>query len=69
MADSAEICRRLYSLEKDDLAAALGRSRNGRRLLSRAELSEDVAFCAQRDIFGLAAELGRDGWVRGHAKR
>jgi 2-phosphosulfolactate phosphatase len=69
VADSAEICRRLYSLEKDDLTAALARSRNGRRLWSRAELREDVAFCAQRDIFDLVAELGSDGWIRGEAKR
>ena len=69
VADSAEICRRLYSLEKDDLAAAFARSRNGRRLLSRAELRDDVAFCARRDIFDLVAELGSDGWVRGEARR
>ncbi|MGA2863630.1 MAG: 2-phosphosulfolactate phosphatase [Verrucomicrobiota bacterium] len=64
VADSALMARRLFRAEAGDLAAALGRSRNGRRLLALAELREDVAFCAQRDLLNLAAGMGEDGAVR-----
>ncbi len=64
VADSALVARRLFQLEQDDLLAAVSQSRNGRRLLARPELREDVAFCVQRDVFNLLAELGKDGWVR-----
>jgi phosphosulfolactate phosphohydrolase-like enzyme len=46
------------------LLAAVAQSRNGRRLMGNADLREDVAFCVQRDLFGLAAGMGKDGWVR-----
>lgn len=62
--DSARIARELYRLHEHDLLSAFGQGRNGRRLLGRPELREDVAFCAQRDVFPLTAELGRDGLVR-----
>lgn len=61
VADSAFIARRLFQNEHDNLAAALSRSRNGRRLLSRPELREDVAFCARIDALNLIAKLGKDG--------
>jgi 2-phosphosulfolactate phosphatase len=64
VADSAHIARRLFRLDKDDLPAAVSQSRNGRRLLVNPDLHEDVAFCVQRDLFSLAAELGTDGEVR-----
>jgi 2-phosphosulfolactate phosphatase len=64
VADSARLCRRLYDLEQHDLAAAVSHSRNGGRLLSRPELSEDVAFCLRRDVFNLVALMDEDGWVR-----
>jgi 2-phosphosulfolactate phosphatase len=64
LADSALMARRLFAAETADLAAALGRSRNGRRLLGLEELREDVAFCAQRDRVNLAAGMDRDGKVR-----
>ena len=64
VADSAQIARRLFRLEQDDLFATVAQSRNGRRLLTRADLKDDVAFCVQRDLFQLAAELGKDGTVR-----
>ena len=64
IADSAIIARQIYRLESGDLLAAMGRARNGRRLLSRPDLSDDVAFCAQRDAFAIVAELGADGRVR-----
>ena len=64
ISDSAEMARRLYLLEKDDLAAAMTWSRNGRRLLANSDLADDVAFCLQRDQFNLVAELQPDGFVR-----
>ncbi len=64
IADSALMARRLFALEAKDVAAAFGRSRNGSRLLAIEELRDDVAFCAQRDRFNLAAGMDRDGKVR-----
>jgi 2-phosphosulfolactate phosphatase len=64
VADSARIARELYLLEKADLLAAVSKSRNGGRLLANPDLREDVAFCVQRDLFTLVAELGKDGAVR-----
>jgi len=64
VSDSALIARRLFRLEQQDILAAIALSRNGRRLLSRADLAEDVRFCVQRDIFKLNAEMATDGRVR-----
>jgi len=67
VADSARMARELFSLARTDLRAAFGQSRNGRRLLALAELSADVAYCAQRNTLELVAELGKDGLVRKRA--
>jgi 2-phosphosulfolactate phosphatase len=64
ISDSAQIARRLYLLEQPDLMGAMSRSRNARRLLANPELADDVAFCLQRDQYGLIAELGSDGAVK-----
>ena len=64
IADSAHLARRLFEVERNNLLAALSQTRNGRRLLAHPELSNDVAFCAQRDTVNLVACLGRDGAVR-----
>ena len=64
VADSALIARRLFRLEQNDLLAAVAQSRNGRRLMAQPDLREDVAFCVQRDLLGLVAEMGKDGLVR-----
>ena len=64
VADSALLARRLFGLEQNDLAGAAARSRNGRRLLSRPELRDDVAYCLQRDVVALVAELDGNGWIR-----
>jgi 2-phosphosulfolactate phosphatase len=63
IADSAVVARRLWNARTADLAAALAESRNGRRLLSRPELSEDVTFCARLNAFSFCAEMDKDGWV------
>jgi 2-phosphosulfolactate phosphatase len=64
VADSTHMARRLFQLEKDDLLAGVAQSRNGRRLMSLPDLRDDVPFCVQRDLFGLVAEMGKDGWIR-----
>ncbi len=64
VADSAQIARRLFRLEQNDLLATIAQSRNGRRLMALPQLCDDVPFCLQRDILSLAAELGADGRVR-----
>lgn len=55
--DSARIARELYTGNKNDLLKAFSRSRNGRRLLEKPELRDDVAFCAQRDTCHFLAKL------------
>jgi 2-phosphosulfolactate phosphatase len=64
VADSAHIARRLFRLEQNDLLGAVSRSRNGRRLMAHPELRADVPFCLQCDLFGLVAELGKDGEIK-----
>jgi 2-phosphosulfolactate phosphatase len=65
VSDSARIARRLWQLDRADVLGAISKSRNGRRLLEQPELRDDVAACAQRDVFGLVACLGKDGAVTG----
>ena len=55
--DAARIARNIYLDGKGDLLKAFEKSRNARRLLGRVELSQDVAFCAQRDTVKIVAEL------------
>lgn len=62
--DSAQMAHSLFMLERGNLAQAFARSRNGRRLLSRSELRDDVAFCLQRDSVPLVATLDGLGYVR-----
>ena len=63
VADSALVAREIFISGKADLFAALSRSRNGRRLIARAELSEDVRWCARCNAFPLVAMLQADGRV------
>jgi 2-phosphosulfolactate phosphatase len=53
-----------YSAAQADLLAAMGRAKNGKRLLAIPELQADVAFCAQADIFPLVAKMEADGSLR-----
>jgi len=53
-----------YAHLKADLAAVLGNTENGRRLLARPELRDDVAFCAQLNVFNLVARLHTNGALR-----
>lgn len=62
--DAAVIARQLYRRFADDLPAGFGLSRNGRRLLAKPALREDVAVCATRDVVDLVPVLGADGMIR-----
>jgi 2-phosphosulfolactate phosphatase len=60
--DSVSMAMTLF-LEVRDLKLAMSQSRNGRRLLARPELQDDVAYCAQQNIFDFVAQMGKDCWV------
>ena len=63
IADSAKMARHLYQLAGKNLLAAASQSRNGLRLSGISELSDDVPFCLQRNLFDFAATLNPDGKV------
>lgn len=62
--DSTEIASRVFNTAKADLPAVIASSQNGRRLLGIPELKADVPFCAQRDIYKIAAVMGPGGVIR-----
>ena len=62
--DSALMARLLFQAVAHDLLMAASASRNGRRLLGRRELRDDVAFCLQRDLHPFAVALQPDGKVK-----
>ena len=64
ISDSALMARQLFQQAQNDLLAAAGQSRNGARLLSQAELRDDVAFCLQRDVFDFVAVMHKDGSIK-----
>jgi len=64
VADSALIACHNFNKEKANLAEALARSRNARRLLKQRNLRADVPFCSQRDKFKLVAKFKKDGFIR-----
>jgi 2-phosphosulfolactate phosphatase len=61
LSDSAEMARATYAQAKANLAAAVGRSENARRLLGIPELRDDVPFCLQRDCYPLVVKRAADG--------
>jgi 2-phosphosulfolactate phosphatase len=64
ISDSSGIARLAFAQSKTDLAAAIAGSQNGRRLRSISGLGDDVAFCAQRDVFDLVARMDEAGRLR-----
>jgi 2-phosphosulfolactate phosphatase len=64
LTDTTEVSLKSWQAANLDLFSALGRAQNGQRLLALPDLREDVAFCAQRDVFNLVAALSRDGSLR-----
>lgn len=63
LTDAAQIALAAWRQAQADLAAAVSRSENGRRLLALPELRDDVAFCLQRDAFPLVAQM-KNGALR-----
>lgn len=55
-ADSAWMAWEAFDRHRNVPLTTLSHSRNGRRLMSLPELREDIAFCAQRDIFPIVAK-------------
>jgi 2-phosphosulfolactate phosphatase len=64
VSDATEIARRTFLSAQSNWAKTFSSSQNARRLLAIPELRDDVAFCLQRDIFDLVAEMGTDGALR-----
>ncbi len=64
VADSVLMAIEVWRRHAADVAAGLGSGRNGRRLLGRPELRDDVRFCAARDRHAFAPRLESDGVVR-----
>jgi 2-phosphosulfolactate phosphatase len=64
IADSAQIARDIYLASKSDTNAALRHSRNARRLLSDAELRDDVAFAFRKTTVELIGEMKQDAIER-----
>ena len=64
LGDAALTARDTYRQRQGSLSQALGRSKNGGRLLRRPELRDDVDFCAQENVFELVALMGADGGIR-----
>lgn len=64
MADSVLMALEVWRRHAGDVAAGMGSGRNGRRLLGRPELRDDVGFCALRDRYAFAPRLEPDGAVR-----
>jgi 2-phosphosulfolactate phosphatase len=63
LSDGVLMARGLWLGANSDLFGAISQSRNGRRLLRRPELRDDVQFCARIDAFTFVVEMTRDGWV------
>ena len=53
-----------YEVASSNVLLALGHSQNGARLLANPELRDDVAFCAQRNVYDLVAAMDADGALR-----
>lgn len=62
-ADSAVMAVNLFLDVRDNLPKAITQSRNARRLLSRPELKDDVAYCGQRDVYNFAVAMDKNGVV------
>jgi len=61
---SAHVAKTAFEVARDHFPNAIRNSQNGRRLLAIPELRDDVAFCAQRDVFNLVAVMQPDGSLR-----
>ena len=64
LSDSSQIAWQTFTPARSNFFTVLAGSQNARRLLAIPELRDDVAFCAQRDVFNLVAEMQADGALR-----
>jgi 2-phosphosulfolactate phosphatase len=64
IADSVVMARQIYQQHSKDLLSAVKHAHNGRRLLAIPELREDVAWCLQKNVLPLVAELEKDGRIK-----
>ncbi|HZL14347.1 MAG TPA: 2-phosphosulfolactate phosphatase [Verrucomicrobiae bacterium] len=62
--DSAQIALHAFAQVKSNLTTAICNSENAQRLLAIPDLRDDVAFCAQRDIYPLVAKMDAEGIIR-----
>ncbi len=63
LADSALIALASFVQARGNLAAAIAKAENARRVLGIPELRDDVKFCLQPDIFNFVAAL-KDGEIK-----
>jgi len=63
--DAAQVAMATFLSAEQNLAAALGNSRNGRRLLANPELRADVVFCSRRDVWKVVPEMNSAGCLVG----
>ena len=64
LTSATEVAWKSWQAAKLDLFSALGRAKNGKRLLDLPDLRDDVAFCAQRDVFPLVTAMSPNGALR-----
>ena len=65
VSDSVLVAQTAFrSIAGSSLSDALRMGVNGRRLMEKSDLRDDVAFCAQRDAFPLVAIQDVDGVIR-----
>jgi 2-phosphosulfolactate phosphatase len=57
LSDSAQIALATFEKAQGNLRGAVSKSENAQRLLAIPELSEDVEFCLQQNVFDLVAVL------------
>jgi 2-phosphosulfolactate phosphatase len=63
VSDSVLMAVNNFLLAGPNLDFVMAQSRNARRLLSRPALRDDVAYCAQRDIYDFVAVMDKNGVV------
>ena len=64
LADSASFTADMFSVNADDLEAAMQKSSNARRLLAIPDLREDVAFCLSENLFPIVVGAESNGELR-----
>lgn len=55
--DAANVAHATYLHHAKDLMGAMAKARNGRKLLSQAELAGDVEVCLRRETLGITARM------------